>query len=146
MSEKNLNNQNETKSAAKKNVFSRFFGTLWRWTRRTVMGPSKELAEMDVLAVENLETPSKMAIKTFFRRKLAEHHQIKTRAAAHGAKVDDFILLFRIAQEGSPQMFHGMDGGHIHHRFFIGPGQPQIKGGYGLFVAPIPAGYIQPGK
>ena len=45
--------------------------TLWRWTKRMFLGASKELSEMDVMAVENLESPSKMAVKTFFRRKLA---------------------------------------------------------------------------
>ena len=47
------------------------FKTLWRWTKRMFLGASKELSEMDVMAIENLESPTKMAIKTFFRRKLA---------------------------------------------------------------------------
>ena len=81
MSENNNNvNNDEIKESAPKKIG--FFGkalagvkslaaTLWRWTKRMFFGASKELAEMDVMAVENLESPSKMAVKTFFRRKLA---------------------------------------------------------------------------
>lgn len=82
MSENNMNmNDNDVKSTAsteKKSVWDkalgyvkRFFATIWRWTRRMFFGASKELAEMDVMAVENIESPAKMAVKTFFRRKLA---------------------------------------------------------------------------
>lgn len=74
MSEKNIN-QNDVKentTAPEKSGFVSkvigVFATLWRWTKRMVMGPSKEL---DVMAVENLESPAKMAFKQFFRRKLA---------------------------------------------------------------------------
>ena len=63
--------KNQEKNTAKKNVFVRIGATLWRWTKRMFIGPSKELAEMDIMAIENLESPSKMAVKTFFRRKLA---------------------------------------------------------------------------
>ena len=52
-------NQND-----KKGILS----TLGRWFRRMFFGASKEL---DVLEVEKLESPSKLAIKAFFRRKLA---------------------------------------------------------------------------
>lgn len=38
------------------------------WLRRMFMGASKDL---DIFEVEKLESPSKMAVKTFFRRKLA---------------------------------------------------------------------------
>ena len=62
---------NQTNQSASGNWFKKFGQTLWRWTKRMVMGPSKELSDMDVMAVENLESPSKMAVKTFFRRKLA---------------------------------------------------------------------------
>ena len=73
----NTNNQNSSEkgSASKKHSFrsavSSTFSTLWRWITRTVMGPSKSLVDMDVTTVENLESPTKMALKSFFRRKLA---------------------------------------------------------------------------
>ncbi len=54
----------------KDNFFLRFFKTLGRWARRTFVGASKDLAN-DALFVEKIESPSKMAVKTFFRRKLA---------------------------------------------------------------------------
>ncbi len=54
------------KNTAKKGVFA----TLWRWTKRMFMGASKELAD-DALFVEKIESPSIMAVKAFFRRKLA---------------------------------------------------------------------------
>lgn len=43
----------------------------WRWIRRMFMGASKDMAQDDVFAVEKLESPSRMAVKAFFRRKLA---------------------------------------------------------------------------
>ena len=46
-------------------------GTLWRWLKRAFFGASKELTDDDVFAVEKLESPSKLAVKAFFRRKLA---------------------------------------------------------------------------
>ena len=61
---------NENKSE-KRNLFVRFFGTLGRWFGRMFMGASKSLATEDALAVEALESPSRMAVRTFFRRKLA---------------------------------------------------------------------------
>ena len=54
-------------AAPKENVFA----TLWRWTKRMFMGASKELTLDQKLAVEKLESPSVMAAKAFFRRKLA---------------------------------------------------------------------------
>lgn len=45
--------------------------TVSGWLRRMVMGASKELSDEEKFAVENLESPSKLAIKAFFRRKLA---------------------------------------------------------------------------
>ena len=81
MSEKlnNQNNTNENGTVSSKNAFLAKVGgalkTCWRWTKRMArtifFGPGKELAEMDVMAVENLESPAKMAVKNFFRRKLA---------------------------------------------------------------------------
>ena len=57
----------DNKNTAKKGIFA----TLWRWTKRMVMGPAKELAEDDRFVVEKIESPSVMAVKAFFRRKLA---------------------------------------------------------------------------
>ncbi len=83
MSENNMNMNDkdvETKSTAPEEkskmdvalgYFKGFFATIWRWTKRMFFGASKELAEMDVMAVENIESPARMAVKTFFRRKLA---------------------------------------------------------------------------
>ena len=45
-----------------------FFSTLGRWFTRMFFGASKEI---NVLEVEKLESPSKLAVKAFFRRKLA---------------------------------------------------------------------------
>lgn len=53
----------------KPNAFIRVLKTLGRWIRRMFLGASKDL--VDVMEVEKLESPSKMAVKTFFRRKLA---------------------------------------------------------------------------
>jgi len=57
----------DNKNTAKQGVFA----TLWRWAKRMVMGPDKELAEDDRFVVEQIESPSVMAVKAFFRRKLA---------------------------------------------------------------------------
>ena len=47
------------------------FSTLARWGKRMFFGASKELTDDEKFAVEKLESPSKMAVKAFFRRKLA---------------------------------------------------------------------------
>ena len=57
----------DNKNTAKQGLFA----TLWRWTKRMVMGPDKELAEDDRFVVEKIESPSVMAVKAFFRRRLA---------------------------------------------------------------------------
>lgn len=69
-----MSEQNEKKS----NIFAAFFTgvgkvfkTFGRWIARMFMGGSKELKNVDVFAVEKLESPSKLAVKAFFRRKLA---------------------------------------------------------------------------
>ena len=59
----NKDNKNTAKSG--------LFATLLRWTKRMVMGPAKELEEDDRFVVEKIESPSVMAVKAFFRRKLA---------------------------------------------------------------------------
>ena len=47
--------------------------TLWRWLSRMFMGASKSLAAEggNPMEVEALESPMRLAVKTFFRRKLA---------------------------------------------------------------------------
>ena len=57
----------ENKNASKVGVFA----TLWRWIKRMFMGASKELTDDERFAVEKIESPSVMAVKAFFRRKLA---------------------------------------------------------------------------
>jgi len=47
------------------------FATLARWGKRMFFGASKELTDDEKFAVEKLESPSKTALKAFFRRKLA---------------------------------------------------------------------------
>ncbi len=76
--EKNLNIENAADAAentSKQNplvkTVASFFKTIWRWAKRMFLGASKELTEDDIFAVEKLESPSKLAVKTFFRRKLA---------------------------------------------------------------------------
>lgn len=69
--QKNTNNNSAPEKSGFMVVIANIFKTLGRWFSRMFFGPSKELEEMDVLAVENLESPGKMAVKTFFRRKLA---------------------------------------------------------------------------
>ena len=61
----------QEKNTAKKNVFLRIGATLWRWTKRMFWGASKELTQDEKLFVEKIESPGKMAVKAFFRRKLA---------------------------------------------------------------------------
>ena len=58
-------------TANKQNVFVAIGKTLVRWAKRMFMGASKELSMDEKLAVEKLESPSVMAVKSFFRRKLA---------------------------------------------------------------------------
>ena len=57
-------NNNNT---AKRGVFA----TLGRWLKRMFFGASKELLEDDRFTIEKIESPSVMAVKAFFRRKLA---------------------------------------------------------------------------
>ena len=59
--------KNEKNNTAKAGVFA----TLWRWTKRMFLGASKELTDDERFAVEKIESPSVMAVKAFFRRKLA---------------------------------------------------------------------------
>ncbi len=63
-------NQNTNQSASG-NWFVRLMKTLGRWAKRMFFGGSKELTMDEKLAVEKLESPSKLAVKAFFRRKLA---------------------------------------------------------------------------
>ena len=59
----NIDNQNTAKQGV--------FATLWRWTKRMFVGASKELTDDEKFAVEQIESPSMMAVKAFFRRRLA---------------------------------------------------------------------------
>lgn len=59
-----VQNENKKKRAG-------VFSTLGRWIRRMFMGGSKELAEGDIFAAEKLESTTRLAVKGFFRRKLA---------------------------------------------------------------------------
>lgn len=45
--------------------------TLWRWTKRTFMGASKELTDEQKFDVEAIESPFKQTVKSFFRKPLA---------------------------------------------------------------------------
>lgn len=49
---------------------SGFFATIGRWLGRAFF-PGREVAEMNIFEVEKLESPSRLAVKAFFRRKLA---------------------------------------------------------------------------
>ena len=57
----------DNKNTAKTGLFT----TLARWGKRMFFGASKELTDDEIFAVEKLESPSMMAVKSFFRRKLA---------------------------------------------------------------------------
>jgi len=65
-----MSKNNET-NTAKKNILVRIGATLWRWTKRMFWGASKELSDDEKFAVEKIESPGMMAVKAFFRRKLA---------------------------------------------------------------------------
>ncbi len=62
---------NRNQDMKKENVFLRIGKSFLRWGRRMIFGGSKELSGEDVFTLERLESPSKLAIKAFFRRKLA---------------------------------------------------------------------------
>ena len=59
--------KNNKISAAVKGVFA----TLWRWLKRAFFGAGRELTDDERFTVEKIESPSIMAVKAFFRRKLA---------------------------------------------------------------------------
>ena len=67
---KNQENK-QTGAASGKHSLGYILTTPLRWLARMVFGASKTLADDDVFAVEKLESPSKLAVKAFFRRKLA---------------------------------------------------------------------------
>lgn len=48
-----------------------FFATLGRWFKRMFLGTGHVLTQEEIMAVEKIESPSVMAVKAFFRRKLA---------------------------------------------------------------------------
>ena len=57
----------DNRNTAKKGILA----TLWRWTKRMVVGVDREMTDEERFAVEQIESPSVMAVKAFFRRKLA---------------------------------------------------------------------------
>ncbi len=63
-----MSNKNNKKGTAEKKGF---FATIGSWFYRMFFGASKTLAEDERFVVEKLESPSKLAVKSFFRRKLA---------------------------------------------------------------------------
>lgn len=72
---KDLNKNSEQNPP--KNIFEKILDTLLnilktlgRWTKRMFMGASRDY-EQNVFEVEKLESPSKMAVKSFFRRKIS---------------------------------------------------------------------------
>jgi len=78
--DENFNNTVETSSKENKfliilkkigSFFAKMFKTLGRWFKRMFWGASKELSDEDKFKVENLESPSKLAVKRFFRKKTA---------------------------------------------------------------------------
>ena len=50
---------------------NKIVATLWRWVKCAFWGAGKEISEDDKFVVEKIESPSTMAVKAFFRRKLA---------------------------------------------------------------------------
>ena len=54
-------------------AFAKAGKTVWRWTKRTFMGASKEFAVSmeDAMSVEAIESPFKQTVKSFFRKPLA---------------------------------------------------------------------------
>ena len=50
---------------------NKIVATLWRWVKRAFWGAGKEISEDEKFVVEKIESPSTMAVKAFFRRKLA---------------------------------------------------------------------------
>lgn len=73
MEKKKITNESPNKAKAffKKigNGFVTIGKTLWRWTKRTVKGASKE--NVDVFSVEAINSPGKEIVKNFFSSKLA---------------------------------------------------------------------------
>ena len=59
--------------AAVGTAFAKAGKTVWRWTKRTFMGASKEfaLSMEDAMSVEAIESPFKQTVKSFFRKPLA---------------------------------------------------------------------------
>ncbi|MBE6553395.1 MAG: ABC transporter permease subunit [Ruminococcaceae bacterium] len=68
MAEKKDHKQNNT--ASEKKSLGYVLATPFRWLFRMFFGASKTMAN-DIFAVEKLESPTKQAVKSFFRRKIA---------------------------------------------------------------------------
>ena len=74
---------------------------------------------------------------------ISGQQQIKSCAAAHGAKVNGLVLVYRmIAQEGGSQMLDGVHFSGIHNWFFVRAGHSQIESGNDLCAYVIFTGYI----
>ena len=107
------NNSNKTDSSKKFSILTPF-KTLGRWFGRMFMGASKSAA--NAMEVEALESPSRLAVKAFFRRKLAV-----------GALII-LIMLFLLVFIGPA--IRPMDVN------FVDPGQANIAPGYSMLSVP----------
>ena len=67
----NKNKKENPFVARLKKGFKTFGKTIWRWTKRTFMGASKEFADADKFSVERIDSPGKALVKSFFRKPLA---------------------------------------------------------------------------
>lgn len=81
-------------------------------------------------------------------RHLTKHDEVKARAAAHGAKVDNAARpLGMVAKERRAQVLDGVALGRVHDRLLVGRGQAQVKrgdGGAGRRIA-VDAAHIHAG-
>ena len=107
------NNTKKTVSSEKSTVLN-ILTTPFRWLGRMFMGASKSAA--NAMEVEALESPSRLATKAFFRRKLAV-----------GALII-LLLLFMLVFIGP--VFRPMDVN------FVDPGQANIAPGYSMRSVP----------
>ena len=71
-------NANEEETKGEKKVWKTFKhgvkktgSTLWRWTRRTFIGASKDLVSEDKFGVEDIVSPTKQIFINFFHKPLA---------------------------------------------------------------------------
>ena len=67
--------EEEAKGAKKawktfKNGAKKTGSTLWRWTKRTVLGASKDLVSENKFGVEDIVSPTKQTVQNFFHKPL----------------------------------------------------------------------------